>query len=62
MTGPLKPGDKVMLTDRCCARKRFRGRVLTVASRPWLCGDREVVMLKGLTGAYAVEDLIKVEK
>ena len=57
----LKPGDKVVMTDKYFEGKKYAGKIWTVASVPWkVCGD-EIVALEGFRGGYSVDGLRKVK-
>lgn len=58
----LKPGDRVIMTNRYPVPEKNKDKVFTVISEPWdLCGTM-VVMLDGLHGGYAVDGLAKVRE
>lgn len=53
----FKIGDRVVMNDRYHVADKNKGKVWTVASKPWtLCGT-EVVKIEGYAGGYAVDGL-----
>lgn len=58
----IKVGDKVIMNDKYSVSESNKGRVWTVRSEPWDCCGKEVVLLDGRSGGYAVDGLEKVER
>ena len=55
----FKPGDRVVMNNRCYVSPEKRGKVWTVRSHPWTVCGSEVVLLHGYSGGYAVEGLTR---
>lgn len=56
----LKKGDRVIMNDKYRVSDKDKGRIWTVRSNPYLCGETMVVLLEEKTGAYAVDGLDKI--
>lgn len=56
----LKIGDRVVMNDKYHVSDKDKGRLYTVRSNPYLCGETLVVLLKEKSGAYAVDGLDKI--
>lgn len=56
----LKPGDKVITTDKYYLPVHYRGKVWTVRSEPFMVCGNLVVLLEGKAGGYIVDGLKKI--
>lgn len=58
----MKPGDKVVMhTCYEAQHEKYKDRVWTVRSNPWMLCGSEVVLLEGFSGGFATEYLRVVE-
>lgn len=57
---PLKIGDKVCMVN-CTEAEEYKDKIFEVQSEPWKLGHgREVVLISGICGGFAVDCLKKV--
>lgn len=59
----LKPGDKVVMhTCYEASKEKYRDKVWTVRSNPWMLCGTEVVLLQDFSGGFSTEFLRKVDE
>lgn len=56
----LKKGDKVKMIN-CYEAEKYKDKIWTVRSEPWIACGSEVILLDGKSGGFATEFLEKVE-
>lgn len=56
----LKKGDKVKMIN-CYEAEKYKDKIWTVRSEPWIVCGSEVILLEGKSGGFATEFLEKVE-
>lgn len=55
----LRPGDTVVMVD-CLEAEKYKGRLWTIDSMPWLCCGNILIKLEGYTGGFDASCLQKV--
>lgn len=56
----LEIGDKVIMNDKYYVSEENNKKIWTVRSKPWNVCGKDVILLEGKSGGYAVDGLIAV--